>query len=408
MPHAGVLAAGFEGVGADDLGEIATELVGIGNNRVASLRFSTAEKSVYIYSGYDGQTADEITAEGRREAPVRGSRIHENSGVELGRRYVPILPLQHQAGAKSMDVAGAPVTCWVRFCSDQGRASAGRCGIVRNVAEPEPQEVVVANRLIHAELILLLILVERRRIDGVVQAVQPRPGGWKSGLGKFYEVLIDEARRDTVSRKRVAREGTGCGSRTGGVWVEDLIRNVAQIAVVVGLGRDAKERVGRLAEQKLLKCAVEERLVLAVIDFGNVNGSAQGKAKLVLLERSYIRLESVARIEGVVAKVFPHCTVRRVGAGLGNDVNNAAGGTAELRLVIVGIDLEFLNSVNDGGHHVGADHALVVDTVKHEKIAAVGLAVDGRENKLAALGFCDPKRATGILGDAHRRDASRE
>src|SRR5207244_3881646 len=97
----------------------------------------------------------------------------------------------------------------VRFCRDQGWASTGRRGIVRDIAKSEPEEVVVSNCLIHAELILLLILMEGCRIDSVVQAVQPRTGGWKGSLRELHHRLIDQTWRNPVSRERIACEGSG-------------------------------------------------------------------------------------------------------------------------------------------------------------------------------------------------------
>ena len=72
-----------------------------------------------------------------------------------------------------------------------------------------------------------------------------------------------------------------------------------------------------------------------------------------------------------------------VGAGFCDDVDDAAERAAEFSLIVMGIDLEFADTVDDRRHGVSArERALIVQTVSHEEVAAVGLTVDRGEEKL--------------------------
>src|SRR2546422_4752320 len=71
-----------------------------------------------------------------------------------------------------------------------------------------------------------------------------------------------------------------------------------------------------------------------------------------------------------------------VRAGLGNNVDDAAGDSTELHFVVVRLHLEFLNFVDNGGDRVGREgHFRIVNAVQHEIVAAVCLTIYGGESE---------------------------
>src|SRR5260370_13052652 len=76
-----------------------------------------------------------------------------------------------------------------------------------------------------------------------------------------------------------------------------------------------------------------------------------------------------------------------VRAGLGNNVDDAAGDSTELHFVVVRLHLEFLNFVDNGGDRVGREgHFRIVNAVQHEIVAPVGLTIYGGERKTGRWG----------------------
>src|SRR5260370_538457 len=74
-----------------------------------------------------------------------------------------------------------------------------------------------------------------------------------------------------------------------------------------------------------------------------------------------------------------------VRAGLGNNVDDAAGDSTELHFVVVRLHLEFLNFVDNGGDRVGREgHFRIVNAVQHEIVAAVGLTIYGGKHETTA------------------------
>src|SRR6266852_3244794 len=134
--HTGVLAAPLDRVSARNFGDVGIELVRIGHNRVAVRALSAAEETVHVDCRYQRQTSDEITAEGGRETPLRSRRISEYLGTKLGRRYVPVLALQNQAGAERVNEADAIVAGRIRFGCCQRRTTARGGRVIFDVAEP--------------------------------------------------------------------------------------------------------------------------------------------------------------------------------------------------------------------------------------------------------------------------------
>src|SRR5207302_10823606 len=104
--------------------------------------------------------------------------------------------------------------------------------------------------------------------------------------------------------------------------------------------------------------------------------TADIRAKLVLVQL----IDAGYRIPGVksaIAKELPGFTVKFVCARFGHDVYHSPKNTPKLRLIVVRVDLEFLNIIDDRRNRVSAAEAfLIVQSVQQEKIASVGLAVD--------------------------------
>ena len=106
----------------------------------------------------------------------------------------------------------------------------------------------------------------------------------------------------------------------------------------------------------------------------------------------------VLGVQRPVAQVLEGRAVVRVGARLRDDVDDAAGETPVLRVVAVGLDLEFLDGVRIGQDVAGVAQPRHVDAavevVVHRAGAAVGAAVDQR----ALLGKAEHERAGGGRG----------
>ena len=97
----------------------------------------------------------------------------------------------------------------------------------------------------------------------------------------------------------------------------------------------------------------------------------------------------VVGIEGVergIAEVVEQISVQIVGAGLGDGVHYAAGSLAELRAVIAGADLEFLDGVEAIGvgdrgtaARFGEERLIVVGAIDHVVVVEAGDAAVGDE-----------------------------
>ena len=119
-----------------------------------------------------------------------------------------------------------------------------------------------------------------------------------------------------------------------------------------------------------------------------IDRSTDTAAKLVLAEfgPSAGSLQNVARIEDVVAEELIRGAVKLIGAGTGNDTDHAAGGTAGLSSVVVGLYGDLVDGFDDGAHADGSDDALViVDTVDGVVIESIILTVYGEAGGLAAI-----------------------
>src|SRR5260370_14942715 len=95
-----------------------------------------------------------------------------------------------------------------------------------------------------------------------------------------------------------------------------------------------------------------------------------------------------------------------VRAGLGNNVDDAAGDSTELHFVVVRLHLEFLNFVDNGGDRVGREgHFRIVNAVQHEIVAPVGLTIYGGKNEANPWGG---PRTTAHFSRTEKGDAKRE
>src|SRR5437016_4299734 len=144
------------------------------------------------------------------------------------------------------------------------RTSAGRTRVVFNRAIPEKSRIVSSDRLIHAERILLLVLVKRGGIDGVIVPIQLRAGLRQRCFGVGQPRRIKETNGNLIIWKWISNKAARMGRiLPGSERVINLRGNVAQVPVIVGFGGYPEKRIRRPAIQKLLKGSVEERPVLS-------------------------------------------------------------------------------------------------------------------------------------------------
>ena len=100
-----------------------------------------------------------------------------------------------------------------------------------------------------------------------------------------------------------------------------------------------------LVDRRVLPCNLSQALVVAEEkDFVPNDRSTDGAAELVLpqLRLGQVLTELIRiSVEGIVLKEFVSRTVKRVGAGLGNDIDNRAAGAAYLGGVVVRLNADF-------------------------------------------------------------------
>ena len=162
--------------------------------------------------------------------------------------------------------------------------------------------------------------------------------------------------------------------------VEDVaaaLLGAAEVTVQHRLGRYIEVLPGRATEPEPLVSAEVERLVLD-------DGAARGTAELMLLERIHRRLVELAGVEGVVLTEVEAPSMNLVGTGLRHYVDRAAGAGAELGGIVVGLELEFLNSVDDRRDRPGITEGFEVgDRHRACRRWPVVLPVDGGVRRLA-------------------------
>src|SRR6185437_14382631 len=93
----------------------------------------------------------------------------------------------------------------------------------------------------------------------------------------------------------------------------------------------------------------EEGLIAPVVEFRNIDRTADFETKLVLAKRGFRGaglLEVIARVQHVVAKELEERAVQIVGAGFGNQVQMRAEIRPVLRRIRPGLNFEFLNGID--------------------------------------------------------------
>ena len=228
----------------------------------------------------------------------------------------------------------------------------------------------------------MLVLREGRCVNGVAAGHARGDRFRERLLRKQDHTGIDQAGRDLVVRERIADElarVVRVGARRE--WIVELPGLVAEVTREVGVGRNPEKGLAPPPEREALVADEEERPIPAVV-LRKHHGPSEGGAELVLPERALAGHKSAPSVQDVVTQEFPGGAVELVRAGLRDDVDDPSQRAADLGLVVVRLDLELLDSVDDGRHRIGAgEGALVVDPVEHEEVAAVVLAVDRREDE---------------------------
>ena len=114
--------------------------------------------------------------------------------------------------------------------------------------------------------------------------------------------------------------------------------------------------------------------------------STEAAAILMLAEHGLGRGEEVLRVEAIVAGKLERRPAEAVGARLGEDVHDAAGGAPGLGRVVTGLDLDLGDGVDGRLDANRADRALVVVHPVDELIVlVVQRAVDGNRRRLAPI-----------------------
>src|SRR5260370_37180099 len=132
-------------------------------------------------------------------------------------------------------------------------------------------------------------------------------------------------------------------------------------------------------------------------------------AKLVLLERSHLGKKRVSRVEIRVAEELPKGGVILGRSRPADHIDDATQGATIRRLVVVGLDLEFLDRIENRGNGIGTSkRALIVQPVEQVEIAAVRLAVDRGIGKGADRIGPNAARRGGVLRDVHGADTRRQ
>ena len=102
--------------------------------------------------------------------------------------------------------------------------------------------------------------------------------------------------------------------------------------------------------------------------------TADGEAGLVALEWRILQLpgrEGVSRIEPLVAEKVVDVSVKLIRAAFRDDIDDAPGRAAELRVVSVAVDLEFVHRLlADGRAHAVADDVIIVYSIDLDCVGA--------------------------------------
>ena len=198
---------------------------------------------------------------------------------------------------------------------------------------------------------------------------------------------VDAIRGNLVVRERL----TAIRGRVVGERIEDrrLAREVA--AALRGGGHDAADGLTAF-DAAAFEVAEEERLVLH-------DRTAEAAAELAEAERRLFGVEEVLGVERVVAQELVGDARIAVRARLDLQIDDGAGGAAELRGVVAGLDAELFDRL--GGRHdhgEAEEERVVVDAVEHPVVLIGALAV--RADRHAALARRHGARARRPFGGA--------
>ena len=192
--------------------------------------------------------------------------------------------------------------------------------------------------------------------------------------------------------------------------IEYLSGQRGEISSKLSRRRRDVEVLGSVVKTKSLVRQEEEGFFLIAFA-GKRDGTAERRSELILLELEWdiLRQQSRFSISRRIAEKLPGTAVKLAGSRLSHNIDNAAHGPAEGRIVIVRLNLELLNIIDNWRHGEGASkRTLVVNTIQQEKIAAVSLTVYRRIGKSSDRIRPDPPATLGILGDVYRTHTGRE
>ena len=103
-------------------------------------------------------------------------------------------------------------------------------------------------------------------------------------------------------------------------------------------------------------------------------------AELVLFQlglRLIGRREEIPRLQGVITIELPRGAVQRIRAGLRDDVHDGPGVAAELRIVGVSLNFEFLDRIGRWTHHEASIEGVVIaGAVEQEVVRLITHAID--------------------------------
>ena len=275
----------------------------------------------------------------------------------------------------------------------RARAGAGRNGRTgEDVAllhlEPEIDPGRAADVLVHTVHTLVRVVVVGSAVAEVV--------GDSAKVGRGV-VGLEFRRNRGQARRRNLVAGKGCARSEGVLHDSGRLREIAG----KHLGGHHAGETGTLPDlpQTFIRTH-EERLVLAVVELGNVDGAVDFDPELVLPQRCFLRRraqEERARIELVVADKFHQTAMQIIGAGFRHHVDMDSHVGAVLRAIGAGLDLHFLHRVHRRARRRRGDQ--VVDNADAVERNAVGdFASTGTDEVLPgghAVGGLEARQGTG-------------
>src|SRR6185312_11868608 len=221
-------------------------------------------------------------------------------------------------------------------------------------------------------------------VEAVVADVAVDAAGIERWIGVDV-VAVEEAEGERVGRVDgvidAKRSGGLCRRLVGGGRTVDgrdvTAHDGAEVEDGVDVGRVA-EVVGDVCVETEVFGGSEEKSFVAV------DGAAECGAEIVLHE-DRLGDEVIGRVKGLVAGEVEEVSVQVVGAGLGDDVDEAAAGIAVLGQELVGHHLELRDGVlRERLAHGAIELAVVFNAIDHDVVGARTLAVYAEAAALSA------------------------